>query len=164
MLRLCASNACEQLSMPVDLLAATSRKQWTALVACHPLLCCSTEPASPCGYLQDPPGTPRNLAVSDSGLVTFDYPVDDDGDGDEDCASPDNGGSLITHYVITVELAGVLVSTHTTTEPNLYSHQLHGLTVGKTYDISLVRWRCCRRRHRRHVLCSCVTAAARHYT
>lgn len=154
----------EQLRWAAGSLAAWGREQGSLLVANQPPLLLQPPNLSPCDCLQEPPGTPRNLAVSDTGLVTFDYPVDDDGDGDEDGVSPDNGGSLITHYVITVELAGVLVSTHTTTEPNLYSHQLDGLTVGKTYDISVVRWRCCHRRHRRRVICSSVTAAARHYT
>lgn len=71
------------------------------------------------------PGTPLNLAVSNSGLVTYDAPNDD-------------GGALIASFTITVLKGGETFATFTAVEPNLLSQQLTGLTPGQPYTVSVV--------------------------
>lgn len=81
--------------------------------------------------LQNPPGTPRNLAVSATGLLTYDYPSTDGG------ATVNDGGAHITSYTITVKQGSTTVKTYTTSDPNLLSQQLSGLTPGTAYSISV---------------------------
>lgn len=71
--------------------------------------------------------------MSSTGLVTFAYPSTDGG------TTVDDGGSLITSYVVRVkDGSNNLVGTYKVTDLSSLQQQLSGLTAGTPYTVSVV--------------------------